>query len=597
MLKKCTSFFACLFAFGVITANAEVVTLYENSGVAGTVDGITATGNVNAKNGNPGDCFGATTEKNATITFEGFEVSAYSNIVLTLDAKYGSFPATTEVWPYVVVTTSLNGEEVMVDNTTIRWTAKGSTYSTYTLPLTGNFDKIALTVSPATGTSKSGSANTIYAGYFDNIKLTGEQTESVGATVALSFDDNGFTVTAEPATAHIFCMPYPIEYIEDGVSDAALIDGFLGNYELADDMKYLPIGSATYSYEDYGVEKDVAYAFFAATVEWNEATNAAVRTSDVLRIDTTFASGSVEYTSSVAFAFGDDRFTVTATPATGKIFFLCGAKEYLETELFAEYLTYIESAEDLDAMVFVGQMENTYEAYRIDKSSNTEYVFLAATIEWDATKNAAVMTSELVRVDTVFTASVIDPDPIMTIEPGIYYISTFVDGSTQYLATCLAAEVADGYMNGLLYADSKTPTAQNEFTFVSIADKQGYFTIQDTYGRYLCSMSESDAFAVSATLPLQGAEWRVEMKDYRGLYLITNATTGKNISYTAGTGLYACRAGELETMAMPMLIRIGGIPTALEQTLLESKPAKVIRNGQLVIVKDGHCYHVMGMQL
>lgn len=163
--------------FGVVNEGwSEPDTIYKNEGSIGTIDGITATGNINntASNGNPAPAFGNTTDKNTTFTFTGFDVSDYENLELSIDAKFGSFPSTTDTWPYATVTFYKNNVVVKTDNTTIKWTTKGNTYSTYTISNIPDFDKIIIVCSPASGTSGKGNPTTSYSTYMDNITLTGE---------------------------------------------------------------------------------------------------------------------------------------------------------------------------------------------------------------------------------------------------------------------------------------------------------------------------------------------------------------------------------------------------------------------------------------
>ena len=156
---------------------AETEVIYKNEGAAGTVNGITATGNVNNNNGNPAPSMACTTEKNTTFTFSGFQLTEYTNLTLKLDVKK-DFASTTNTWPYITVTTYLNDKEVMTDNTTISWSEKANVYTTFTLSSLQPFDKITLVCSPAIGTSSKGKPSTVYNCYIDNITLTGERASS-----------------------------------------------------------------------------------------------------------------------------------------------------------------------------------------------------------------------------------------------------------------------------------------------------------------------------------------------------------------------------------------------------------------------------------
>ena len=145
-MKKQKLFFSLLMliAFSV-SAWADPVEIYKNEGATGTSGGITATGNVNTKsNGNPGNSFANTSSSNTTFTFSGFSLSEYTNLTLSIDAAFKSFPYTVETWPYATVTFYKGENTVKTDNTTISWSSKGSDYSTKTFNNLPDFDRIVI---------------------------------------------------------------------------------------------------------------------------------------------------------------------------------------------------------------------------------------------------------------------------------------------------------------------------------------------------------------------------------------------------------------------------------------------------------------------
>ena len=169
--------------------------LYRNEGATGTSSGITASGNVNTNstNGNPGNSFANTSSSNTTFTFTGFNLSGYTNLEMSIDAKFYSFPVTTEVWPYTTITFSKNNIVVKTDNTTLKWATKNNTYNTYTISNIPDFDKITIVCSPASGLSGKGNPTTNYATYMDNIVITGDIEGPITYTV--TYDVNGGTGT------------------------------------------------------------------------------------------------------------------------------------------------------------------------------------------------------------------------------------------------------------------------------------------------------------------------------------------------------------------------------------------------------------------
>ena len=150
--------------------------IYKNEGAVGESGGVTASGNINstASNGNPAPAFGNTSAGNKTFIFSGFDVSDYTDLSLSIDAAFKNFPSTTNTWPYATITFYKNDVAVKVDNTTIKWSSKVNTYSTYVIDDNiPDFDKIVIEGSPAVGKSGSGKDATNYGMYLDNIILSG----------------------------------------------------------------------------------------------------------------------------------------------------------------------------------------------------------------------------------------------------------------------------------------------------------------------------------------------------------------------------------------------------------------------------------------
>ena len=176
---------SCLL-FTLCVGNAWGDELYSNAGATGTSSGVTASGNVNNNNGNPAPSFANTSSSNTTFTFTGFDVSDYENLELSIDAKFNSFPYTTNTWPYVTVTFLKNSVAVLTDNTTIKWTSKDNAFGTYTIDEIPDFDAITIVCSPASGKSKQNNNTTQYATYLDNITLTGDE-KSSGSNYTLVF--------------------------------------------------------------------------------------------------------------------------------------------------------------------------------------------------------------------------------------------------------------------------------------------------------------------------------------------------------------------------------------------------------------------------
>lgn len=188
----------CLLVFGSGTMWGEDVQIYLNEGATGTINGITASGNVNTNesNGNPGNSFANTSSSNTTFSFSGFDVSSYSDLKLVLDAKWASFPSTTNTFPSLTVKAYKNDVEVFSDATTIAVNSKVTTYNEYTVNITADFDKIVLTSNPSVGKTGKGAASTVYSLYMDNIKVMGTQSSSTNYSIF--YNANGATTGSVP---------------------------------------------------------------------------------------------------------------------------------------------------------------------------------------------------------------------------------------------------------------------------------------------------------------------------------------------------------------------------------------------------------------
>ncbi len=173
-MRKILSLFAALLFAGSMMATE--VQIYKNEGAEGTEGGVTATGNIStaASNGNPAPAFANTSTTKNGFVFEGFSLSGYANLRLSLDAKFASFPKTTETWPYLEVKFYKGSSVVQTDATTVSWSEKDNNYKTYSIAISADFDKIEMTGYPAEGKSGSGNPATNYALYVDNVILYGE---------------------------------------------------------------------------------------------------------------------------------------------------------------------------------------------------------------------------------------------------------------------------------------------------------------------------------------------------------------------------------------------------------------------------------------
>lgn len=189
----------------------------------------------------------------------------------------------------------------------------------------------------------------------------------------------------------------------------------------------------------------------------------------------------------------------------------------------------------------------------------------------------------------------------LTFEAGKYYVSTFMNETTQYLLTTTTGTVVA--LPATLYADVNTPTAAHEFEFVAVEGKDTCFTIKDGNGKFLYLItprgSWTPAFAVSEVLPEAGAVWKVTVQD------TLNHVTIENTDYTGdihcmdfdGEKAYCFGTEAIGTYNLPILIKVPGASTHIQEADIDRQVIKTIENGQLILHIDGVRYNILGIAL
>lgn len=162
-------FLTLIFSIGVGNAWGEEI--YRNTGKKGTINGVTASGNVNTNNGNPKPSFANTSAENSTfITITGLDVSSYTDVQLTFDyrlAKSGSNYTSFTVRQY-------NSLNVLIGSATDVTGTNHTTFISKTIDIASNCAKIVFYGSPASST---------YGNYVDNISITGTAAATPTLTV------------------------------------------------------------------------------------------------------------------------------------------------------------------------------------------------------------------------------------------------------------------------------------------------------------------------------------------------------------------------------------------------------------------------------
>ena len=284
-------------------------------------------------------------------------------------------------------------------------------------------------------------------------------------------------------------------------------------------------------------------------------------------------------------ATDDYGFSETKTPTN---FVDESLAEY--TEEFLDYLP-------------VGSYEVCLEDYIYE--GNVEITILAAEVKWDDATSSLKRVSEVsTLVETITDVPACEGgegEATLTIEAGKYYVSTFMDETTQYLLTTTTGTAVA--LPATLYADANTPTVAHEFEFVAMEVQNAYFAIKDGNGKFLYLTtprgSWTPAFAVSEALPEAGAVWKVTVQDALNHVSIENTDYAGDLHCLNLEGEIAYCFGTEATgkYNLPILIKVPGAGTHIQEADIDRQVIKTIENGQLILNINGVRYNILGIAL
>ena len=235
---------------------------------------------------------------------------------------------------------------------------------------------------------------------------------------------------------------------------------------------------------------------------------------------------------------------------------------------------------------------------------NVEITILAAEVKWDDATSSLKRVSEVsTLVETITDVPACEGgegEATLTIEAGKYYVSTFMDETTQYLLTTTTGTVV--VLPATLYADVNTPTAAREFEFVAVEGQDACFTIQDHMGAFLALTVDRwgrVTITFAATKPETGAVWKVTLQDALNHVTIENTDVAGDIHCWNFEGEIAYCFGTEATGSynLPILIKVPGASTNIQQTNTDRQVVKTIENGQLILHIDGVRYNILGIAL
>ena len=315
-------------------------------------------------------------------------------------------------------------------------------------------------------------------------------------------------------------------------------------------------------------------------------------------------------TPSVTIELVGGKAIVTPTPSDAQVFFAADATEnyefsssYTEESFVNEVLGFYSEKAKFAAACSQGAKTHCLADWAIEAGKNT---LVAAVVAWDDEAGKATCLSEVVRVDTTLAAAPVcdgggEGEATLTIEAGKYYVSTFMDETTQYLLTTTTR--AAGVLPATLYADAETPTAAHEFDFVAVEGQNACFTIKDGNEKFLYLTiprgSWTPAFAVSEALPEAGAVWKVTLQDTLNHVTIENTDYAGDLHCLNLEGEIAYCFGTEATgkYNLPILIKVPGASTHIQEADIDRQVIKTIENGQLILHINGVRYNILGIAL
>ena len=190
--------------------------------------------------------------------------------------------------------------------------------------------------------------------------------------------------------------------------------------------------------------------------------------------------------------------------------------------------------------------------------------------------------------------------PVATIEEGKYYVSTLLAETDKYLLTSTTASAV--MLPATKYVDEKTPAAVHEFDFVAVEGQDACFTIQDHTGAFLnlsTNRMRVTVLGFAAAKPETGAIWKVSLKDEENHVTIANTDYAGDLHCLNLEGEIGYFFGTEATgkYNLPILIKVPGVSTNIQEADIDRQVIKTIENGQLILHIDGVRYNILGIAL
>lgn len=191
--------------------------------------------------------------------------------------------------------------------------------------------------------------------------------------------------------------------------------------------------------------------------------------------------------------------------------------------------------------------------------------------------------------------------PVATIEEGKYYVSsTLVGGTDNYLLTTTTGSVV--MLPVTKYVDENTPKATHEFDFVAVDGQDACFTIQDHTGAFLnlsTNRMRVTVLGFAAAKPEKGAIWKVSLQDEENHVTIANIDYAGDLhclNLEGEIGYFFGNEAEGD-YTLPVLTKVPGTSTHIQEADTDRQVIKTIENGQLILHINGVRYNILGIAL
>ena len=474
-------------------------------------------------------------------------------------------------------------------------------------------------------------------------------------TVTVTLSSTGFTLTPNPLTDSVCYVAQATD--KYAFSETVTPESFMKNYVTSmDGFKFqyacLP-GKRTIDFETCGnMTEDGSNTILAVTVSVIDGVR--TLTSEVVRVDTVFtktAGGGEEPEEPVvpeepiatieagkyyiATNFDEDMFFASMSSGTR---FNLGATLSNGTKPTGSHEFEFEAVEGKQAVFYIKNGTNY-----LNTSSRNSWLGAGATpneaYEWKVEvldeEEGNIKISHVQTAKVIFFQHYVDeetsevtnwyvcqqavnaPDkneeypflipvedepetPVATIEEGKYYVSTLLAETDKYLLTTTTASAV--MLPATKYVDEKTPAAVHEFDFVAVEGQDACFTIQDNTGAFLNLSTNKMRVTVlgfAAAKPEKGAIWKVSLKDEENHVTIANTDYAGDLHCLNLDGEIGYFFGTEATgkYNLPILIKVPGVSTHIQEADIDRQIIKTIENGQLILHIDGVRYNILGIAL